>query len=165
MQGEKRLTEAAFLSPPLKIEERFLDYNGHVNMAYHLVLADRALDLAFAELKGGDYLDGSGLTTFAAEMHVRYLSEIRLGDDIRGRVRWADADRKRALWVIELIRGEAGPVVTTVEGVSLSVSLETRKVAPFPEDVQTRLAEAVASNAAAVASLGWLGRRVSMAKR
>lgn len=155
-----------FLSPPLEIEPSFLDYNGHVNMAYHLVLADRALDLAFGALKGGgDYLDERGMTTFAAEVHVRYLSEMDIGDEIRGRVRFAAADSKRALWVIELVRGSEGHLVTTVEGVSLSVSLATRRVASFPRDVQQRLAEAVARDAPEIARLGWLGRSVGMTRR
>lgn len=156
----------AFVSPPLEIEPSFLDHNGHVNMAYHVLLADRALDLAFGALKGGgDYLDERGMTTFAAEVHVRYLGEIRMGDEIRGRVRFAAADSKRAIWVIELIRGAEAEVVTTLEGVSLSVRLATRKVASFPGDVQARLAEAVSRDAAAIAAMTWLGRSVGMSKR
>ncbi|MDR4305561.1 thioesterase family protein [Chelatococcus sambhunathii] len=158
------MTDAAFLSPPLEIEERFLDYNGHVNMAYHLVLADRALDLAFEEIKGGAYLDERGLTTFAAEMHVRYLREINLGDEVRGRVRFVDSDAKRALWAIELVRGDEREVTTTVEGVSLSVDLATRKVTPFPDDIASKLAAAVRNGAEEVARLDWLGRRVAMSK-
>ncbi len=159
------MTDAAYLSPPLEIEERFLDYNGHVNMAYHLVLADAALDLAFAEIKGGAYLDERGLTTFAAEMHVRYLKEINFGDEVRGRVRWIGADAKRVLWAVELVRGDAREVTTTVEGVSLSVDLATRKVTPFPDDIAEKLAAAVAAGAEAASALRWLGRRVAMSKR
>ncbi|WP_020178005.1 thioesterase family protein [Methylopila sp. M107] len=158
------MSDAAYLSPPLEIEERFLDHNGHVNMAYHLVLADRALDLAFAQIKGADYLGERGLTTFAAEMHVRYLREINLGDEIRGRVIWVSTDAKRALWAIELVRGAEGEVATTVEGVSLSVELASRKVTPFPADVAARLSEAAAQCAEEAAALDWLGRRVGMSK-
>lgn len=158
------MTDAAYLTPPLEIEERFLDYNGHVNMAYQLVLADRALDFAFAEIKGGAYLDERGMTTFAAEMHVRYLCEIRMGDEIRGRVRFTASDAKRAIWAIELVRGPELEVTTTVEGVSLSVELASRKVKPFPGDVAAKLADAVALHAPGVAKLRWLGRRVAMSK-
>lgn len=157
------MTDAPYLSPPLKIETGFLDHNGHVNMAYHLVLADRALDLAFAQIKGQDYVDARGMTTFAAEMHVRYLQEMNMGDEIRGRVRFAAADDKRAHWVVELVRPD-GEVVTTAEGVSLSVEVETRKVSPFPPDVAARLKAAAARDAAGAASLDWIGRRVTMKK-
>lgn len=152
----------AYLSPPLEIEPSFLDHNGHVNMAYHLVLADRALDMAFAQIKGEDYVDGRGMTTFAAELHVRYLREINMGDEIRGRVRWAAADAKRGHWTVELVRCPEFEVATTVEGVSLSVSVETRKVEGFPTDVQRRLEGAVQRDAEGVAAMDWLGRRVAM---
>lgn len=155
-----------YVTPPLEIEPSFLDRNGHVNMAYHVVLADRALDIAFEArgIKDDSYPKARGMTTFAAELHTRYLAEINAGDDIRGRVRFADADGKRVLWVVELIRGADGETVTTVEGVSLSVSVETRRVAYFPDDIQEKLAAAVADDAEAVSGFDWLGRSVGMKK-
>lgn len=151
-----------FLSPLLEIERSFLDHNGHVNMAYHLVLVDRALDLAFAQIKGADYVTARGMTTFAAELHARYLGEIRQGDAIRGRVTFVAADAKRAHWAVELVRDDDGAVLTTAEGVSLSVSVETRRVTPFPDDVQDRLDASVSRDAP---RLDWLGRHVAMSKR
>lgn len=158
------MTEAAFLSPPLEIEPAFLDHNGHVNMAYHLVLADRALDFAFEPIKGDDYLGTRGMTTFAAEMHVRYLGEINMHDEIRGRVRWIACDAKRAHWTVELLRSPDDKVATTVEGVSLSIDLTSRRVEPFPDDVHGRLTETVRRHAPAGAGLDWIGRHVSMSR-
>ncbi|MGA0530716.1 thioesterase family protein [Hansschlegelia sp. KR7-227] len=158
------MTADAFVTPPLKIEPWFLDYNGHVNMAYHVVLADEALDIAFTPFKGGaGYVERRGMTTFAGEMHVRYLREIAMGDVIRGRVLMVSSDAKRAVWAIELVRGD-GEVATTVEGVSLSVSIETRRVAPWPDDVRARICAAVERDSAAVGRLDWLGRQVSMSR-
>ena len=159
------MTDAPYLSPPLEIESRFLDHNDHVNMAYHLVLADTALDHAFSAIKGRDYVEARGMTTFAAEMHVRYLCEMYMGDEIRGRVRFAAADEKRAHWVVELVRTSDGSVVTTVEGVTLSIDVASRKVRPFPEDVHERLMASVGRDAAGAAALGWVGRRVAMSKQ
>lgn len=157
------MTDLAFVTPPLAIEPAFLDHNGHVNMAYHLVLADQALDLAFAAFGAGpDDGPARGFSTFAGELHVRYLSEMNAGDVIEGRVMIVDADAKRALWAVELVRRPGGEVVTTVEGVSLAVSVETRKVARFPDDVQGRITSAVERARPAVAALAWLGRRVGM---
>ena len=158
------MTDAPYLSPPLEIESRFLDHNGHVNMAYHLVLVDEALELALAPIKGDGYVEGRGMTTFAAEMHVRYLCEINMGDEIRGRVRFVAADAKRTHWVVELLRTADGVVTTTAEGVSLSVDVASRKVAPFPADVAERLNAAVQHDADGAAGLDWLGRHVAMKK-
>ena len=155
------MSDAAYLTPPLEIEDRFLDHNGHVNMAYHLVLVDRALDLAFEEIKGPDYVEGRGMTTFAAEMHVRYLREITIGDSVRGRVLWIAGDDKRAHWAVALVKGK-DEVATAVEGVSLSVEVATRRVRPFPSDVAKRLSALVALHAACSADIDWLGGRVGM---
>jgi acyl-CoA thioester hydrolase len=158
------LTGSPYLSPPLEIERAFLDHNGHVNMAYHLVLADRALDLAFQPIKGEDYVEQRGMTTFAVELHVRYRREIAFGDEIRGRVRWLACDDKRIHWSVELVRGTDHEVATTVEGLSLSISLAIRAAAPFPADIGARFAEGVARDAPAAAALDWIGRRVAMSK-
>lgn len=158
------MTESAFITPPLAIEPSFLDHNGHVNMAYHLVLVDRAIDLAFAEFRAGpdEYGSAYGLTTFTGEMHVRYLAEMNAGDEIVGRVLLAEADAKRVIWTVELVRRGDGAVVTTVEGVTLSVSIATRRVTPFPDEVQALIAARIARDREAVAALGWRGRSVGM---
>lgn len=155
------MTDDAFLSPLLAIDVGFLDHNGHVNMAYHLVLADRALDLAFDPIKGDEYLE-RGMTTFAVETHVRYLREINMGDVVRGRVRWIACDAKRAHWIVELVLAPDGEVATTVEGVSLSIDIASRRAAPFPADVFGRLQETTSRHAPPSGSLEWIGRRVSM---
>lgn len=158
------MTDAPYLSPPLEIESRFLDHNGHVNMAYHLVLVDRALELALDPIKGEGYVERRGMTTFTAEAHVRYLREINLADEIRGRVLFVAVDAKRIHWVVELVRGADGAVATTVEGVALSIELASRKVEPFPSDVLDQLAAAVRRDAPEVAGFDWLGRHVAMKK-
>ncbi len=53
-------------------------------------------------------------------------------------------------------------MVTAVEGLSLSVSAETRRVAAFPADVEERLRTAVARDSPYARTLAWLGRGVSM---
>ena len=42
---------APFVSSPMRVEAGWIDYNGHLNMAYYNVLFDRAVDEAY-ELLG-----------------------------------------------------------------------------------------------------------------
>lgn len=157
------MTDAAFITEPLPIERSYLDHNGHVNMAFHLVLVDQALDLSFAAFGvDPDYVKTLGLSTFAGEMHVRYLNEINFGDVIRGRVVFLEADAKRVRWAVELRREADGAVTTTVEGVSLSVSLATRRVAPFPDAVRPAIEAMIERHRGEAAQLDWLGRHVGM---
>ncbi len=49
---------APFVSSTMAIEPGWIDYNGHLNMAYYHVLFDRAVDEAFGVVGlGPDYMD------------------------------------------------------------------------------------------------------------
>ena len=77
---------APFVSSAMVVDRAWIDYNGHLNMAYYNVLFDRAVDEAFELLGcGADYVT-KGFSTFTAEVHVRYLRELRAGDPVRARL-------------------------------------------------------------------------------
>ena len=68
---------APFVSSVMTVEPAWIDYNGHLNMAYYNVLFDRAVDEVFELLGcGADYVK-KGFSTFTAEVHVRYLRELK----------------------------------------------------------------------------------------
>jgi acyl-CoA thioester hydrolase len=80
----------------LRIEPQWIDYNGHLNMAYYNVLFDRATDEFWLELGiGPDYVKTRNGSTFTAECHLRYLREIHLDDPVRVSVLLLAADEKR----------------------------------------------------------------------
>ena len=55
----KDIPPAPFLSSVMQIEPQWIDYNGHLNMAYYNVLFDRAGDEAFDLLGcGAGYAKG-----------------------------------------------------------------------------------------------------------
>src|SRR3569832_2413841 len=55
----------------------WIDYNGHMNLAYYTVLFDQATDLLFDELGLGlDYRRDRKLGTFVAETHNLYEREL-----------------------------------------------------------------------------------------
>ena len=72
---------APFVSSVMRVESQWIDYNGHLNMAYYNVLFDRCVDEAYELLGIGlDYLKTQQHSTFTAEVHVRYLRELREGE-------------------------------------------------------------------------------------
>ena len=75
---------ALFLSSIMQIEPAWIDYNGHLNMAYYNVMFDRAVDELWFKLGiGPTYMKERHGSTFTAECHVRYLREIHLGDPVQ----------------------------------------------------------------------------------
>src|SRR4029077_6274977 len=73
----------------------WIDYNGHMNLAYYTVLFDYATDLLFDELGLGlDYRRTTQQGTFVAETHNRYERELLVGARIRVATQIVAADSK-----------------------------------------------------------------------
>ena len=97
---------APFVSSVMTVEPGWIDYNGHLNMAYYNVLFDRAVDEVFELLGcGADYLK-KGFSTFTAEVHVRYLRELHAGDPVCVTFQLLDYDAKRMHYFEQLFHAE-----------------------------------------------------------
>ena len=137
---------APFVSSVMKVEPTWIDYNGHLNMAYYNVLFDRAVDEVFELLGcGADYVK-RGFSTFTAEVHVRYLRELTEDDPVRVTFQLLDYDAKRMHYFEQLFHAEEGWVSATSENMSLHVDMGKKKVAPFPTEVTRRLIQMKASH-------------------
>lgn len=157
-----RLEPTPFVCSVIPIEPQWIDYNGHLNMAYYNVLFDRSLDEFFDMLgTGHDYLKQRNNSTMTAECHVRYLREVHLGDPVHVHLLLVAADQKRMHIFEELRHATEGWVSATSEIISLHVDMDVRKVAPYPPDIAARI-QAVAKAQATVPRPDAIGRRVTM---
>ena len=139
---------APFISSVMRIEPQWIDYNGHLNVAYYNVLFDRAVDEAYELIGVGvDYVQERRHSFFTAEVHLRYLRELHAGDPVRVTFQLLDYDRKRLHTFEQLFHAEHGWVAATSENLSLHVDMAARKTASFPAEVTRRLAEMKASHA------------------
>jgi acyl-CoA thioester hydrolase len=139
---------APFVSSVMRVEDHWIDYNGHLNMAYYNVLFDRAVDEAYELIGiGVDYVTQHKHSFFTAEVHLRYLRELHAGDPVRVTFQLLDFDRKRLHTFEQLFHADAGWVAATSENMSLHVDMAGRKSAAFPAEVTRRLAEMKASHA------------------
>jgi acyl-CoA thioester hydrolase len=162
--GEAR-EPAPFLSSVLQIEPQWIDYNGHLNMAYYNVMFDRAIDELWLGLGiGPDYKKARNNSTFTAECHVRYLREIHLGDPVQVSIYLLAADDKRLHIFEELRHAGEGWLSATSETMILHVDMGLRKTAPFPPDIRTTI-EAVAKAHAMVPRPEGIGRQIAMPVR
>jgi len=153
-----------FVSSLLEIEKGWIDYNNHLNMGYYTVVFDRASDQLWDWLGfGAHYVAETNHTTFAAEFHVRYLREVKLGDRLYSRIRILDHDEKRFHTFQELYH-EDGWLSATGEGLTLHVDLGGPKVAPMPEPIQHRLAELARAHAKLPAPKG-VGSRIGIRRK
>ncbi|HET7850181.1 MAG TPA: thioesterase family protein [Pseudolabrys sp.] len=138
---------APFVSSMMRVEPGWIDYNGHLNMAYYNVLFDRAVDEAYELLGIGlDYLKTHGHSTFTAEVHVRYLRELHADDPVRVTFQLLDFDTKRVHYFEQLFHATEGWVSATSENMTLHVDMTAKKVAPFGEPALRALARMKAAH-------------------
>jgi acyl-CoA thioesterase FadM len=87
---------APFVSSVMRVEPQWIDYNGHLNMAYYNVLFDRAVDETYELIGvGADYVAKCRQSVFTAEVHVRFLRELHASDPVRVTFQLLDYDDKR----------------------------------------------------------------------
>ena len=123
-----------------QVEPGWIDYNGHMNVAYYVLAFDRAYD-AFMDYVGLDdaHRDATGGSMFAAECHVAYKAELLQGDPIRVSTQVLGVDSKRLALFCSMYHAEEGYLAATYETLGLYVDLATRKVGLFPKTIRATL--------------------------
>ena len=155
---------APFVSSVMRVEPAWIDYNGHLNMAYYNVLFDRAVDEVYELLGLGlSYVQTTRHSTFTAEVHVRYLRELLVDAPVRVTFQLLGFDAKRMHYFEELYHAEEGWLSATSENMALNVNMTAKKVAAFPDNVMARLAEMKAAHDRLPAPHG-AGRRIAMSR-
>jgi acyl-CoA thioester hydrolase len=156
---------AVFKSSIMQIEPQWIDYNGHLNMAYYNVLFDRAVDELWLKFGiGPDYLKARNNSTFTAECHVRYVREIHLGDPAQVSILVVAADEKRIHTFKELRHATDGWLSATSENMTLHMDMSLRKVAAFPPDIYANI-RAMADAQGGLERPDGIGRSIAMPAR
>lgn len=134
-------SDALFRSSVMTVEPQWIDYNGHLNMAYYNVLFDRCVDQAFESFGlGPDYVKARNASFYTMELHVTYLRELHDGDPVVVTLQLLDRDAKRCHFFQEMYHAEKGYLAATAEQMSMHVDMAAKKSAPFPPDVATHIA-------------------------
>ncbi len=153
-----------FESSPQTVLPEWIDYNGHLNMAYYSVLFDRAVDEAFLAMGlGPAYAETRRHTTYTAEFHISYVRELHVGDRVRATFQLLDYDAKRLHTYQELFH-EDGWLAATGESLVLHIDQSGPRVAPFPTDVLEKI-EAMRAAHASLPRPARAGRSIGIARR
>lgn len=157
-------TDTLYTSPLMELQPEWIDYNGHLNMAYYNVLFDRGCDGFFERMGlGPDYIKTRNLSFYTAEAHVRYVREIHLGDKVKVSMRIVDFDQKRVHCIAELMH-EDGWLSATSETMSLHIDMNVTKVTPFPNDIMQEIEKQAAMDKALPANEN-VGRQIGIVRK
>jgi acyl-CoA thioester hydrolase len=163
--GREPLFFAPFVSSVMTVRPEWIDYNGHLNMAWYNTLFDRAVDEAFALCgMGPDYAASRGCSFFLVESRNRFRRELSLGDRVRATLRLIAVDDKRMHYCMEIREAAEGWLAATSEHLALHVDMRTRRAASFPADVAAGL-DAMLKAHAALAPPDWIGQSVGMPQK
>ncbi|MBC7281206.1 thioesterase family protein [Hoeflea sp.] len=133
------LFDAPVTAPARGLDPAWLDYNGHLNMAYYNVLFDQGADHVFELIGcGPGYLAARSLSFFTAEAHVCYVRELKPDAMVSASSQVLDFDAKR-IHLFQELRHVEGWLSATSETLLLHIDMSGPKVAPMPEDVLARV--------------------------
>jgi acyl-CoA thioester hydrolase len=153
---------AAPKSFEITVPPAWLDYNNHMNVAYYSLAFDEGGE-AFVKSfgMGLEYTQRTQNSWMVLEAHLTYQNEARLGDVLRIETRVLDFNEKLAHLYQEMFRGDQ--LLATQEQMTLHVSLETRRGAPFPPDILAQL-KALHAEQADLPTPKHAGRRIAIKK-
>ena len=118
-----------------KIIKDWIDYNGHMNMAYYVLIFDQAWENILNKFQmGGEKAEESKRTTMVVETRTTYDSEVKEGDEVEVYVSYFDHDKKRLHLKCEMYEKKTKKLSATMENLSLYIDLDKRKVTEFEDE-------------------------------
>ena len=118
-----------------KIIKEWIDYNGHMNMAYYVLIFDQAWENILNKFQmGGQKAEESKRTTMVVETRTTYDSEVKEGDEVEVYVSYFDHDKKRLHLKCEMYEKKTKKLSATMENLSLYIDLDKRKVTEFEDE-------------------------------
>lgn len=122
------------------IVQEWLDYNGHLNEAYYVLVFSHATD-ALLDLIGMDdtWRREHRLTVYTLETHVRYLREVGVDVTVRVDCRLLELDHKRLRLFHAMSREDDGTLLATAEMLLVHIDQSGPRSAAWTDAVRRRL--------------------------
>ena len=132
----------AYTEQPVPVP--FEDANGHLNVRHYTGIASEGLDESLVDVGIPQNWPAQGHACFSAEHHLTYLAELLTGDRISSRVRLLGRSERAAHALVYLLDDSHQRLSFVMEEILLHINMETRRTAPWPEDVAAALDQQIA---------------------
>ena len=120
----------------------WIDYNGHMNVAYYVLAFDWGVDALWADFGiTEEHVEEHQSSTFAVESHVLYKQELKLDDPYVITSQILAFDEKRIHQFQRMYHAEEGWLAATLEGICMHIDMSVTRSAPFPDDILNRIDE------------------------
>lgn len=130
----------------LSVKPEYTDANGCIGFGFFTVLVDLSMRRITSEGigMGFKHMDRTGMTGFVAESHVTQLRKLHIGDPVAVDFQIIGLGEKVFQCMTTIRHGRDGWIAAVQEQLNMSVSLATRRPAPFHPSVRARLELALA---------------------
>ena len=131
-----------------KIVKEWTDYNGHMNVAYYVLIFDLyGHEILMNKFKMGEHsAKKDKKSTMVVESHITYNQEVKEDDEVEINLVFFDHDKKRLLFKFEMMHKTKKYLASTIEILALYVDLEKRKVAEFEQEKTKIMDEYIKKN-------------------
>jgi acyl-CoA thioester hydrolase len=163
MSNQNSPATRGFWSGEADVKPEWIDYNGHLNMAYYLVILDHAADEFWLKVGLGDaYQAQTGRTTYTGSCKIDYIAEVSADAIYKVRLVLLElSDKKFITW--QGIYTTDGTLRASAETLTLHVDQngDRPRVTAFPDEIYAKLVAAKAEHEGAEIH-GLIGRPIEM---
>ena len=118
-----------------KIINNWTDYNGHMNLAFYILVFDKGAEEILSKFKMGEQsAKTTKKSTMAVESHTTYNNEVKENEEVNVYLSYFDHDKKRLHYKLEMYEKSKNILSATTEVLSLYIDLNIRKVAEFENE-------------------------------
>ena len=119
-----------------KIIKEWTDYNGHMNVAYYVLIFDLyGAEFLMTKFEMGEHsAKTTKKSTMVVESHITYNKEVKERDEVDINLIYCDHDKKRLQYKFEMVHKTKKYLASTMEILALYVDLGERKVAEFEDE-------------------------------
>ena len=118
-----------------KIINEWTDYNGHMNLAFYILVFDKGAENILSKFKMGEQsAKTTKKSTMAVESHTTYNNEVKENEEVEVHLSYFNHDKKRLHYKLEMYEKSKKILSATTEVLSLYIDLNIRKVAEFEKE-------------------------------
>ena len=126
------------MSVPLtskKIIKDWIDYNGHMNLSYYILVFDMGAEVILSKFQMGEQAaKTTKRSTMVVETHTNYIKEVKENDEVIISLSHIDHDKKRLHYKLEMYEKSENILSATTEVLALYMNLDERKVSEFENE-------------------------------
>jgi acyl-CoA thioester hydrolase len=124
------------------VRPEWVDYNGHMNEAYYVLIFGDATDALYDHIGFNDaFRRREQVSLYTLEAHIRYLVEAHEGEALRIGTSVLARDAKRLRIHHVMVRQSDGETLAVIELMAMHVDKRVVRSSPMHEEIAARIRE------------------------